>query len=328
MSLTKRILVCVASLLVLASAAMAELHAPVKVTREQVRDFFVNLKASGAAPAVDPRTLPRSRATASPAVPGVIRTNSQYGQSLLVSGLGYGQGLGVGTLGDYVLINDGGSEGGLFIYKNRTLTDLGAISPYYLTAGRMWGHYYFGDYGGNLFRLESDNHTVTPILELNIYNFHLSALDIDRATGVVYFAINDYVSDVGFYVFFYDPSTDDLYYVGGWTDFCYGLAIKGNYIYFSLWYNNLIIRWNWKKGGSYEVFTDKVWGPCDLAFDAKGNLFVCDYSSQSILKFNPTATMRTKIAWDVYDPEYIGLDQRGNVYFDTSSGEVWKLRKK
>lgn len=327
MSITKRVLVSVVCLLVVASAAMAELHAPVKITKAQFRDFFVNLKAGATAPAVDPRTLPGSRPTGSPAVPGFIRTNSQYGGSLLVSGLSYGQGLGVGALGDYVLINDGGG-GNLFIYKNGELRDLGYISPYYLSAGRMWGQYYFGDWGGNLFRLEPDNRTITPVLQTNIGGLQISGLDIDHTTGLVFFAINNFYSGWGSYYMAYDPATDSLYNIGMMSDLCYGVALKGNYFYFSLWYDNVILRWNWKKGGDLELFTDRVSGPDDIIFDAKGNLYVCDYSSQSILKFNPTGTMRTRIAWDVYDPECIGLDQRGDVFFDTSSGEVWKLRKK
>ncbi len=328
MSISKRILVSVVCLLVLASAAMAALHPPVKITKEQVQNYYGNLKAGGAAPAVDPRTILRSRGTSATAVPGFIRTDSRYGAKLLTSELGYGQGLGVGTRGDYVLLNDG-NGGNLFVYKNGALTDFGYISRYYLAAGRMWGHYYFGDWGGNLFRLEADNHTITPVIETNIGGLQISGLDIDHTTGLVFFAINVFVGSWAVDFFAFDPATDFLYDLGDLdSDLCYGVAVKGNYLYFSLWYDNVILRWNWKKGGDPERFTDRVSGPADIIFDPKGNLFVCDYSSGSILKFNPTGTMRTRIAWDIYDPEYLGLDQRGDVFFDTSSGEVWKLRKK
>jgi hypothetical protein len=328
MKALKQVLIPLLSFLILASAAFAALHPPVKMTKEEARDHYRNLIASaGAMSAADPKVNVRDQGTAMGIAP--IKADPHYGAKLLVNGLDAPEGLGVGTLGDYVLIDEW-STGALLAYTKNQLKVLG-YPGFYPSAGRMWGHFYFGDHAGNLFRLETDNHTVTPIwTDWDIPGLYVNGLDVDHTTGWIFFSLNIMFlgyPEVDFYV--YDPVHDEMYYFGYLEDeFNYGLAVKGTNLYFGLWFENVILRWNWKWDSDLYLFTDKISGPGDMIFDAKGNMFVCDYYGGNILKFNETATQRTKIAWNIYEPVYLGLDKRGDVFFSDYGGEVWKLRKK
>lgn len=316
-------------LVVLASAASAGLQAPVKVTGAQVRNILKSCRTGGApSPSLTPAEFRKKLLGSRPASPTPlppISVDKHYAAIPLVSISGYPAGIGVGTLGDYVLINDE-EYGDLLAYKDGTVKYLGTPGSW-LIAGRMYGHYYFGDAYGNLFRLENDL-TITDLLATDDFGDLVGAIAIEPTHGYVFFAI-DFISDEVFALFAYDPATTDYYFMGIEPDYCLGLAFKGNYLYISLAISDVILKWNWKSGGSEPLlFTDKVVTPLDIQFDAKGNLFVAEGEPGDILKFNATATMRTKIAWNVPGPECLGLDKAGDVFFSDEAGEVWKLKKK
>ncbi len=324
MKLIRHVLIPVLCLLVLATAAMAALNPPVKLTREQARDYYRNFRASAPQTATAPRSLYNFPApNAVQGAPSPVITSSKYRAIQLLAGISPG-GIGVGVLGDWVLISD--FYYGLLGYERGQVRLLNPMNS--LSAGRMRGNYYFGDDYGNIYRLEPDQRTVTPVwMTWDEPGLEVGSLDVDPVTGFVYFALN---VDDGYCVDFWilNPSTEDIYYVGRlYAPYCYGLALKGNYMYFSLWHDDIILRWNRVKGGDLYEFV-YVPGPGDIIFDAAGNLLVLEHDDGNIVRYNPLGTGRSKIAWGIPGPTYIGLDKFGDIFFSDYYGELWKLKKR
>jgi hypothetical protein len=324
MKVLKHVLASSLCLLILAATASAALHPPLKMTRAEILNLLRSAPKAGDQ-SLTPADLRQklfgspAAATAAPA----ISTDPHYGAVPLVSGI-TAMGLGVGTLGDYLFLNDV-INGDLLFYKNGEIKYLGTPGSY-LSAGRMLGHYYFGDFAGNLFRLEDDQ-TITRLFDFSDFGFVVGSIGIHPTYGWVFFTIN-FMGPGGFALIAYDPTLDEFYDMGGLPGYCFGVGLMGNYLYLSLYYDDVIIKWNWKKGGDPLLFTEKVSSPADILLDAKGNLYVAEANVGDILKFNATATKRTKIAWGIYSPLCLGMDKRGDIFFPDGSDMIWKLRKK
>lgn len=340
MKVLKRVLIPVLCVLVLASAASAGLT---RMTKEELRNYLVQKYQPVAGSAIpNPQAFLKGlRASlapgASPIATPVISTDKQYGATRLTSEMELPLGIGVGELGDYVLINDA-FNGDLWAYRDAGLKYVLASPGEYLATGRMYGHYYFGDLAGNIFRLEYDG-TVTPLFAFDVYGMFVGSLSVDPPTGLIAFSL-DFMSGIepsgaapgpGFMavLLLMNPAEPDIIYLmDEFDDYCFGVAFKGNSLYASLVNDSVILRYTRDGDGPF-LFTDKVMVPGDLQVDAKGNVYVSELVTGNVLRFNASATMRKKIAWGFLEPFCLGLDKRGDVFVsDVIAGEVWKLRKK
>ncbi len=339
MSLSKRVLVTALCFLVLASTASAALT---KMTMAELRGLIKKYQpAAGAVPSPD-ALLKKLQALkgpgASPVPAPIIMTDRAYGASLLVSeSLLMPFGIGVGELGDYVLINDA-FWGDVWAFQNGGLKFLFSSPGDYATAGRMYGRYYFGDFAANIFRLEHDGSITSIFTEIGVDGVLVSSLAIEPTHGWLAFSLLFDIEaapgapqpSLGSLVVIIDPSNPEIgALVDFYDDYVFGVAFKGNFLYVSLVEESVIIKYNWKYEAEPVLFTDRVITPGDIQLDAKGNLYVTELLIGDILKFNPTATSRKKIAWGFEEPFCLGLDKKGDIFVtDVMNYEVWKIRKK
>ena len=332
MKIAHRILVGVLCPLVLVSAATAGLT---RMTKTELRDLIKRcLPAAGpeATSADHFEWLPALNAPkASPVSATTISTDKAYGASLLETGaIPEPNGLGVGELGDYVLINDY-TYGDIWRYRNGSLKYLLTPSHHHLGAGRMCGHYYFGDYGGNVFRLESDGSVTTLFDLIDGSGLLVTALALEPTTGLLAFTVFSYVSPIGTLLVVMDPANPGAgFQVEYRGEAIGGLDFRGNYLYHSSPSLGAILRYNWKSGSGPYIFASNVEYPGPIQFDAKGNLFVVEKTKGDIVRLNASATSRQKIAWGFRQPTWLGLDRKGDLFVIDQwiATEVWKIRKK
>ncbi len=259
-----------------------------------------------------------------PAGPSSIWTTDHYKAIPLVS-VPWPTGLGVSVTGDTVYINSW--TGNAYRYRPGQALEVGSGAPP-LLAGRLWGKYYFGMDGGFVGYVGSG-------LSFDIFMFpfgpdlETTALDVDRVTGIVYFAITDWYN--GYCVFFkYTPSTGTVDYLFD-EDYspCYGIAVRGNYVYFSFEYDDVVLRVDKRApGGRWQLVAEGLNGPDDIQFDAKGNMFVAEWDSGTIASIPAGTTKVKRIASGFFGPGYLGMDKYGNVYVsEYAGGVVWELKK-
>ncbi len=325
MQVLKRVLIPVLCVLVLASAAFADLT---KVTKQELQSLIKEFRAAaGPAPAPG-EFLKKFAASKAPSAFPTISTDRQYGATQLLPEPMDPFGIGVGTLGDYVLINDA-FYGDIWAYRADEMKHLYSSPSGYIAAGRMYGHYYFGDFSGNVFRLETDGSITALFDEIDSFGVFVGSLALDPATGWLAFTLNAMSSSMSMIVMM-DPANPEMgLSVAKFPDSCFGVAFRGNYLYASILDEDVIVKYNVRTGAGPFLFTDRVITPGDIQLDAKGNLFVTELMVGDILRFNATATSRKKIAWGFVAPFCLGLDKRGDVFVsDPNIGEVWKLRKK
>ncbi len=158
---------------------------------------------------------------------------------------------------------------------------------------------------------------------------YISAIDVDRLTGDVYFMMNCGQSSwAGIFVL---PAKD----FGGraisldewYGDQCYGIAVKGNKLYTtSYWYGSVYVcdkfAENWD-----EILTGFN-GPTDLGFDKLGNLFVAEWNSGSVARVRPGSTNVARIAVGLGSPFYLEIDGLNRVFVtDMVAGNIWMFWK-
>lgn len=107
------------------------------------------------------------------------------------------------------------------------------------------------------------------------------------------------------------------------------MAIYGHNIYVGFgpgFGTNAVISYNvgeFLVGDTYEfnIYTDKVnTGPTGIAFDAKGNVYVSDYYSNTWVKYAPGGgPTLLVVSQGVAQPEGIAVDSDGNVFVANSS---------
>lgn len=158
---------------------------------------------------------------------------------------------------------------------------------------------------------------------------YISAIDVDRATGDVYFMVNcDYWEWTALYVL---PAKDfggEAYIVDSWYDDpCWGLAVKGNKIYSTSYYDGSVWVCD-KSGDNWEEIIFGFEGPCDLGFDKLGNLFVAEWDGGSVARVRAGSTNVARLAVGLDSPYYLELDGQGRVFVsDMHAGNIWMFWK-
>jgi hypothetical protein len=289
----------------------------------------------------------------------VITTQLGYKAGLLLDNLYYPTGIGVSTRGDSIFFTQENTQENSFGSTNLTQEDSIVSNVYwhhdhtittipipadYLQACRVRGALYVGSGYGEVFKVV-DRQYVTYLGD-DYYGDYIAALDVDLATGTVYFVVNYYngVPDgyeywSGLYKLPRNSTTAIL--MDEWYDEpCWGLAVKGNLLYITDYVNDSI--WTYpKKGGDWNEIVFDLDGPTDIGFDKLGNMFVAEWDGGSIARVKagswnggtvPTLKAGSqnivRIASGFYSPFYLQLDGYNNIYFtDNYMGQIWKLRK-
>jgi hypothetical protein len=337
MNLSKRSFALMLCLLVLAGVALAasapgkRFSAPYRSMRSAQAQSVQSLPSWGSGSKTKtPLPSPFRRAASNAPANGVPPwTVPAYQLSQLVSGFSNPAGIGVGTLGDWVLINSF-EYGDLYGYKDDSLHYIGTPSDQ-LAGGKMWGHYYFGDTYGNLFRLETDLQ-ISYVGGWDEPGLEVGGMAIDHATGLIYFIINYYQEYPDFWsadLWRYNPASgnDPVPLISLEYEQSYGLAVKGNWIYETVSSEDVIIKVN-KRRGAIKDFVAGLQYPGDLDFDKAGNLYVTENEGGTVAVIKSGTTRVRRIAGGFYGPVCIGLDKAGDIFFDDNGGNLWKLIKR
>lgn len=270
-----------------------------------------------------------AKSKASSASGNGIWTDPKYEAVLLENSLSYPQGIGVGVLGDRVLV---GTIGDYSLW-GRVEGSLTFFDYFYEPSGGKMcaGTFYAGNYYGDLYRLNADR-SLEGVLGWDDPYYEISAIAMDPVTQDIYFMRNDWIDypyDVYTDLFRYRPSNGKLTYINGWEGFIsWGIAVRGNSVYIADVYDDVIWRMA-KNGGGLHLFVDGLYEPADIEFDAKGNLYIAEFAGGSIAMVKTGTTTVKRIATGFYTPNYIGLDKLGDIFFSDYYGStLWELKKK
>jgi DNA-binding beta-propeller fold protein YncE len=152
------------------------------------------------------------------------------------------------------------------------------------------------------------------------YSDVITALDVDRSNGDIYFAVTSEVYRL-------PKGQNTAVHITTLPDTTWGLAVRGSQLYISQSIEGLIYRMP-KSGGPLTTIASGLTGPCDLGFDGAGNLYVCDFNGGTIERLRAGTWARKTIVWDLGFPYYLGLDSKGNIYFsDFERGILYKVKK-
>ena len=265
-------------------------------------------------------TLPKPPRTGSSFVP-LIPTELRFKAALLAEGLYYPEGIGVTPMGDKVFF--AANDYDLYCYKNRAVQYV-TDAPYGLHSLRFRGALYGGDNYGNLYKLVNKT-TLKPLVEY-FENAFIPALDVDKQTGFIYFVAID---NFGYWgaIFKMPPGGGSPIWVADLYDYSWGLAVKGNFLYVSYYYENVIVKLP-KFGGPELLVSDQLIGPTDLGFDNEGNIVVAEFWNGAIARIKADSGNVVRIATGLNAPYYLQLDSFGHIYFtDAYAGNLWKLRR-
>ncbi len=262
--------------------------------------------------------------------PAVIWTDPHYKTTLVQSGLDWPTGIGVDHSGGAVLINTY-NDYSLWRYRSGTLKWLDDFYAWPV-AGRMYGAYYTGDNYGNLFKFNVSTQKLDYVTGWDDYYLEIGAIDIDKVNGTVYFMLNDwydYPSEISTYLYSYDPDTDTTTYIYGWYGFVsWGLAVKGDSVYIADGWGGVVYQMP-KQGGSLSLFASGMYDTADIEFDRDGNLYILEFDGGCVDVLRKGYTEIKRIATGFESPNYIGVDDRGDVFFtDAYAGKLYKLKKK
>jgi DNA-binding beta-propeller fold protein YncE len=183
--------------------------------------------------------------------------------------------------------------------------------------------FFFGDFDGTIFHCLMDG----PMLKTvgSTGPGFVSGLDIDPASATIYFINNDQGKLYSL------PNFDGHmpYFIAAiGPESSWGLAVKGDYIYFSYYYSGTVVRIP-KRGGRARLVASGLGGPCGLDFDKKGTLYIADYEGGRILRIAKGSRTPQVIASGFGWPFYVTVDDRGDVYFtDFATSSLWKLTRK
>ncbi len=230
-------------------------------------------------------------------------------------------GIGVSSNGDTIYFTDLSND----IFRDRSHTIKSFPTPGSgLFACRLRGALYVGDGNGDIWKL--DQGQVTPRGH-DPNGYPVSAIDVDTATGTVYF-LTQYLGGLMNYLYKLPPNVTTGVLIKSWPDLPgWGLAVKGNWLYVSDYHGNSISRIS-KNGGSFFLVSTGLSGPMDIGFDKLGNLFVAEWFGGSIARIKAGGGNIVRIATGFLEPFYLQLDGSGNIYLtDFGAGEIWKLSK-
>jgi hypothetical protein len=258
-----------------------------------------------------------------------ITTQLGYQASLHLEGLYYPMGIGVSWRGDTILFTQAEGSGNVYWHHDHTI-DAIPTPESYLNVCRERGALYVGTAYGDVYKVV-DRQYVTYLGE-DWFGDDIDALDVDMATGTVYFVTNYWDSYWGEYwsgLYKLPPNTTEAILLDDWYDEpCWGLAVKGNLLYITDYVNDSI--WTYpKKGGDWTEIVFDLDGPMDICFDKLGNMFVAEWDGGSIARVKAGGTHDiVRIASGFEYPFYLQLDGSNNIYFtDYWAGQIWKLRK-
>ena len=269
---------------------------------------------------------PAARTTApTPLVTGLLG----YHAGLQYSGLYDPYGIAVSYRGDRIYFTEYDDSDVYLLYNKQYKTYLDI--DWYAGPIRNRGNLYFtaSDYGyGDIYRIGPEG-KVQPLGWAGYGCDYISAIDVDLATGAVYFTMNCGESDwSGLFVLLPRDFGGEATLLDWWYgDPCYGLAVKGNKIYTtSYWYDTVWVCDKWAE--DWDLFLSGFDGPCDLGFDKLGNLFVAEWDGGSVARVRPGSANVARIAVGLYDPYYLEIDGLNRVFVsDTHAGNIWMFWK-
>lgn len=285
--------------------------------------------------------LPPLKPTSAPAAPPapsykplIPETIPAYKATLIASGLDKPAGVGVNRYGQYAFVNEFGGNrlwryqpgGMLSLY-----TDFGLDEglDFYPSAGKMWNQYYFGNNWGGLYRIEADG-SRTWVWNYGGPGCTITAIGIDHSTGLVYFMLTWWAgTPITTNLYRFDPRTGQGVWFGGFDDISYGIAVKGNLVYISLYNSGTIVREDKRDLGNVkDVFASGLGGPSDMEFDAAGNLYFTEGVGRvSVIKAGTRAAK--PLGWGFSGPLGLALNPKGDIFFsDYYGGALWVLKKK
>ncbi len=240
-----------------------------------------------------------------------------YSAVLLASSLPAPRGLGVFPKGRDVLFNTE-DDSSLYRYRYGMVSFILTTSTEPLQASRYRGGYYVGNNIGNIYKLKPEG---LQSIMLAVPGW-ISALDVDPATGDIYFIAQGTV-------LFRLPKGSTIPVGLGNVPFeSWGIAVRSNHLYISQYDTGLIYKMP-KKGGALTVAFTGLNGPTDLVFNKEGDLFIAEYGGGSVAYIPCSFSSIKRIGWGFSEPYYIGVDLNDNVYFtDFGTYSLWLLKKK
>jgi hypothetical protein len=280
----------------------------------------------------DPRlpghVRPPAPSNASNGFPAVT-TYLGYKASLLDSGIPYPNGIAASYRGDrvYLTIWD---DPDVYLNYLRQWTSYVFVT-YDLTNIRNRGSLYVATDWGGIFGISAGG--VLTYLGYDWYDDEVGGMDVDLATGTVYFVTNyyDYVYDyywTGLYKLKPGASPHEAELLDWWYDYpSWGLAVKGNRIFTTDYYSNAVYSCD-KEGTDWDMFLNGFDGPFDLCFDKSGNLFVAEWDGGSVARVRAGKASIARIATGMETGNCLEVDGRGEVFVtDYYGGTIWKLFK-
>ncbi len=259
----------------------------------------------------------RSDAVA-PSLSSPIVLSPEYTPVLLASIFLPIRGLGVPDPAGRIFIQS--NEGYLFLYQNGSVQNTGmgygGFSSYYFQG------YFWGDSAGSVYRLV--NGKVKHLVTIPGAFMLITALTVDPADGSLYFSAGSPFSN-GIYVLRKGSSTPKLLLSLPRLSPCYGLAIRGDTLYFSDPIAGEINRMP-KRGGNVKLTFSGLSFPVRMVFDKGGNLYIAEWGGDRILAIKAGTTNPVVIA-STSLPGAVAVDGNGNVYFGNDFGQLWKLQR-
>jgi hypothetical protein len=251
-----------------------------------------------------------------------------YKASIQIGGLYYPNGIGVSTQGDRIYFAQQ-TDSDLYCLFNKKLKTIPSVSPWPHSL-RMRGSLYVGDAYGGIFRVDDQNNST--LLGYDYYGDDVAALDVDLATGAVYFVTNywfdDYNTWSGLYKLPASAAPEEAALLSWWYDApCWGLIVKGDVIYTTDYWADSVWICD-KYGESWSEVLTGLYGPTGLDFDSLGNMFVAEWDGGSVAAVKAGTTAIGRIGYGFDSPYYLQVDGRNSVYLTDMYAElIWKLKK-
>lgn len=251
-----------------------------------------------------------------------VTTYLGYKASLILSGLDEPAGIGVSPKGDKICFGTE-SDYSVWMYQNQELK-LIQTTPNSPLGASYRGAFYWGDANGNISKAGDG---LPPQYLASVPDTFISALDVDPQTGIIYFIAEHPTSVAYIAILKLLPGSSTPVALGYIFNSSWGLAVKGNFLYFTYYSSGQIYKES-KNGGPLILVTGGLNGPTDICFDTKGNMIVAEWNGGSIARVKAGSLIIARIATGLANPYYLQLDASDNIYLtDNATGMLWKLKK-
>lgn len=253
-----------------------------------------------------------------------ITTRLGYHVSVIEQDLYYPEGIGVSATGDAVYFTED-----YYIYRDRNHTVKGLwFETHGLQACRMRNALYAGDEFGDIFRVTDDGKAT---LFAQVWDgYYTPALDVDPSTGAVYFVGQFSPEDPFYSALFKVPAGggQPIFMTDWYYDPTWGMAVKGNYVYITSYYDGAVWKYPKNGGGPWTEVLSGLDYPTDIQFDKAGNMYIAEYGGGSLARVQAGTTKIVRIVSGLSDPFYLQLDAKGNIYLsDSDAGIIYKVWK-